>query len=107
MTVEVSLDQSPQTMVSLGSGPINMGLSSNNPPPRTWKRILTGPKITNSTSEDTHAGNKRGAHNHANTDLVSTSKKKKIDTEVVEMSKLLAMEFTETAMAARQHRRDQ
>ena len=117
MTVEVSLDQSPQTMVSLGSGPINMGLSSNgpinmslssnNPHPRTWKRILTGPKITNSTSEDTHAGNKRGAHNHANTDLVSTSKKKKIDTEVVEMSKLLAMEFTETAVAARQHRRDQ
>ena len=112
MTVEVSLDQSPQTMVSLGSGPINMGLSSNgpitnNPPPRTWKRILTGPKITNSSSEDTHAGNKRGAHNHANTDLVSTSKKKKIDTEVVEMSKLLAMEFTETAVAVRQHRRDQ
>ena len=112
IAVEVLLDQSPQHMGSLGSGPINMGLSSNgpitnNPPPRTWKRILTGPKTTNSSSEDNHARNKRGAHHHANTDLVSTSKKKKTDTEVVEMSKLLAMEFTETAVAARQHRRDQ
>ena len=112
MEVEALLDQSPQHMGSLGSGPINMGLSSNgpitnNPPPRTWKRILPGPKITNSPSEDTHAGSKRGAHTHANTDLVSTSKKKKTETEVVEMSKLLAMEFTETAVAARQHRRDQ
>ena len=99
-------------MGSLGSGPINMGLSSNgpitnNPPPRTSKRILTGPKITNSSSEDTHAGYKHGAHTHANTDLVSTSNKKNTETEVVEMSKLLAMEFTETAVAARQHRRDQ
>ena len=112
LTVEFSLDQSLQPMVSSGSGPINMGLSSNgpmtnNPPPRTWKRILTGPKIINSASEDAHAGKKRGAHDHANTDLVSTSKKKKMDTEVVEMSKLLAMEFTEMAVAVRQHRRDQ
>ena len=112
VAVEFSLDQSPQNMVSSGSGPISIGLSSNglmtnNPSPRTWKRILNGPKIINSNPEDAHAGKKRGALDHANTDLVSTSKKKKMDTEVVEMSKLLAMEFTEMAVAARQHRRDQ
>ena len=99
-------------MVSSGSGLITVGLSpngpmTNNPIPRTWKRVLTGPKIINPTFEDAHAGNKRGAHDHANTDVVNTSKKNKMDTEVVEISKLMAMEFTETAMAARQHHRDQ
>ena len=111
LAMEFSLDQGPQPMVNSGSGPINVDLSPNGPmtnnlTPRTWKRVLTGPKIINPTSEDAHAGIKRGAHDHANTDMVSTSKKKKMDIEVVEISNLLAMEFTETAVVARQHRRD-
>ena len=103
--VDVTLDQGPQAMVYSGSGP--NGPITNNPIPKTWKRVITGPKIINPTSEDAHVGNKRGAHDHASTDMVTTSKKKKMETEVVEVSKLLAMEFTETTVATRQHRRDQ
>ena len=100
--VEGTLDHGPQDMGCLGNGPI-----TNNPAPRTWKRITTGPKIINPIPEEAHAGTKRGAHDHASTDMVTTSKKKKMEAEVVEVSKMLAMEFTETAVAARQHRRDQ
>uniref|UniRef100_A0A7N2N0Z6 CCHC-type domain-containing protein n=1 Tax=Quercus lobata TaxID=97700 RepID=A0A7N2N0Z6_QUELO len=100
--VDVTLNQRPQAMVCSGIGP--NGPITNNPIPRTWKRVITGPKIINPTSEDAHAGNKRGAHDHASTDMVTTSKKKKMETEVVEVTKLLAMEFTEMAVAARQHR---
>ena len=100
--MEVMLDQGPNTMVYSGSGP--SGPITNNPIPRTWKRVITGPKTTNPNYEDSHAGNNRGAQNHANNDMGTTSKKKKMETEV---SKLIAMEFTETTVAARQHRRDQ
>ena len=100
--LEVMLDQGLNKMVYSGSGPI-----INNPTPRTWKRVLTGPKITNPISEDSHAGNKHGAQDHANDDRETMTKKKKMETEVVKVSKLMAMEFTEITVAARQHRRDQ
>ena len=102
--VEGTLDHGPHDMGRLGDGP--NGPSANNPTSRTWKRIITGPKINNPNPVEAHAGNKR-AHDHANTNTVPTSKKKKLEAEVVEVSKMLAMEFTETAVAARQHRRDQ
>ena len=35
------------------------------------------------------------------------TKKKKMETEVVKVSKLMAMEFTKMTVVARQHRRDQ
>ena len=35
------------------------------------------------------------------------TKKKKMEMEVAEVSKLMAVEFTETAVATRQHCRDQ
>ena len=100
--LEVMLDQGLNKMVYSGSGPI-----INNPTPRTWKRVLTGPKITNPISEDSHAGNKRGAQDHANDDRETMTKKKKMETEVVKVSKLMAMEFTKMTLVARQHRRDQ
>ena len=100
--LEVMLDQGLNKMVYSGSGPI-----INNPTPRTWKRVLTGPKITNPISEDSHAGNKRGAQDHANDDRETMTKKKKMETEVVKVSKLMAMEFTKMTVVARQHRRDQ
>mgnify|MGYP007054594577 CR=1 FL=1 len=85
-------------MVCSGSGP--NGPITNNLIPRTWKRVITEPRTTNPNSEDSHAGNKRGAQDHANKDMGTTSKKKKMETEVVEVSKLMVMEFIETAVAA-------
>ena len=73
--VDVTLDQGLQAMVCLGSGP--NGPITNNPASRTWKKVIIRPKIINPTFEDAHAGNKRGAHDHASTDMVTTSKKKK------------------------------
>ena len=101
--VEEMLDQGPSTMVccSRPSGHIVNNLNS-----RTWKRIITGLKITNPNSVETHARSKRGAENHAKNDMRTTLKKKKVQTEVAEVSKLMAMEFTETAVAARQRRQD-
>ena len=99
------LDNTSNKMDCSGSGP--SGLLVTNPASKTWKRVPTGPKIINPNSEDYHAGNKRGAQDHANEDKESVTKKKKIETEVAEVSKLMVVEFTETAVAARQHRRDQ
>ena len=99
------LDTTSNMMGCSGGGP--SGLPFTNPASKTWKRVQTGPKIISPKSEDYHAGNKRGAQDHANEDTKSVTKKKKIETEVAEVSKLMAVEFTETAVAARQHRRDQ
>ena len=46
--VEVVLDQGPNTMVYLSNGP--SGPITDNPIPRTWKRVITGPKTTNPNS---------------------------------------------------------
>ena len=99
---EEMLDQGPNANAHLDSGPI-----INNPTSRTWKRIITGPKAANPNSEEIHAGSKHGAHDHAKNEMNTTLKKKKIETEVAEVSRLMAMEFTEKAVAARQHRQDQ
>ena len=93
------LDHDLNKMDYSGSGP--SGLIFNNPAPRTWKRVPTGPKITSPISEDSHAGNKRRAQDHANEDKETVTKKKKMETEVAKVSKLMAMEFTETAVVAR------
>ena len=97
-----TLDQSPSTKALPYSGPMN-----NNPNSRTWKRITTGPKLANPNSEETHVGSKRGAQDHAQIELDTTLKKNKTETEVAEVSRLMAIEFTGTAVAARQHRQDQ
>ena len=99
------LDNTSNKMACSGSGP--SGPLVNNPASKTRKRVQTGPKIISPKSEDYHAGTKRGAQDHANEDKESATKKKKIEMEVAEVSKWMAVEFTETAVAARQHRRDQ
>ena len=100
--VEEMLDQGPNAKGCLDSGPV-----INNPNSRTWKRIITGPKVANPNSEENHAGSKRGTQNHAKNEMNTTLKKKKTETEVAEVSRLMAIEFTEKAMAARQYRQDQ
>lgn len=80
---------------------------SNNPNTRTWKRITTGPKHANSISEETHAGSKREAQDQEQTELDTMLKKKKSETNVTEVSKLMAMEFNRMVVATRQHRRNQ
>ena len=100
--VEEMLGQGPKTKARLDSGPIINNLQS-----RTWKRINTGPKVAHPSSEENHARTKRGAQDHAKNEMNTTLKKKKTETEVAEVSRLMAMEFTEKAVAARQHRQDQ
>nr|POE65820.1 hypothetical protein CFP56_13905 [Quercus suber] len=82
--VEIKLDQDPNTMGFSGNGP--SGLIINNPTPRTWKRVTHGLKTTNPYSEDSHAGYKRGAQDHANNDMGTKAKKKKMETKVVEVT---------------------
>ena len=100
--VEEMLDQGPNAKGCLDSGPV-----INNPNSKTWKRIITGPKVANLNSEENHAGSKCGTQNHAKNEMNTTLKKKKTETEVAEVSRLMAIEFTEKAMAARQYRQDQ
>lgn len=58
--LEVLLDQSPLSKAQAVSGPKIYNANS-----KTWKRINTGPRLVNPNSEETHAGNKRGAQDHA------------------------------------------
>ena len=96
------LDQGPSTKAIACNGP-----QTNSPIIKTWKRITMGPKIATPVTEETHAGSKRGAQDHEQNELENTLKKKKTDMEVAEISRLMAMEFNETAVAAWQSRREQ
>nr|POE70391.1 hypothetical protein CFP56_68313 [Quercus suber] len=80
--MEEMLDQGPNTKACPDSGP-----TTNNPNSRTWKRIITGPKLANPNSEETHAGSKRGAQDHAKNEMDTTLKKKKTETDVAEGEK--------------------
>lgn len=93
------LDQGPNTKALSCIGPM-----TNNPSTRTWKRITTGPKTSFSNTEETHAGSKRETQDHEQIKIDTIQKKKKTDIEVVEISRLMAMEFTGTTVAALQHR---
>ena len=96
------LDQGPSTK-AIACG----GSQTNSPIIRTQKRITIGPKIATPVTEETHVGSKRGAQDHEQNELENTLKKKKTDMEVAEISRLMAMEFNETAVAAWQSRREQ
>ena len=87
------LDQGPSTKAIACCGPL-----TNSPIIRTWKRINMGSKIATLITEETHAGSKRGAQDHEQNELENTQKKKKTDTKVAEISRLMAMEFNETAV---------
>ena len=93
-----TLDQGPSAKALLCSGPMN-----NNPNNRNWKRITMGPKHANLNLERTHAGSKRGAQDQERTELDTMLKKKKTEIEMAEVSRLMAMEFTGTVVAAQQH----
>ena len=99
---EEMLGQGPNTRGRLDSGP-----NINSPQSRTWKRIITGPKVANPISEESHAGTRRGAQDHAKNEMNITLKKKNTKTKVAEVSRLMATEFTEKAVAVSQHRQDQ
>ena len=99
---EEMLDQGPNANAHLDSGPI-----INNPTSRTWKRIITGSKVANPIFEESHAGTRRGAQDHAKNEMNITLKKKNTKTKVAEVSRLMATEFTEKAVAVSQHCQDQ
>ena len=96
------LDQGPSTK-AIACG----GSQTNSPIIRTQKRITIGPKIATPVTEETHVGSKRGAQDHVQNELENTLKKKKMDMEVAKISRLVAMEFNEMAVAAWQSRREQ
>ena len=97
-----TLDQGPSTKAIVGSGP-----QKNSPITRTWKRITLGPKIATLVTEETHVGSKRRSQDHEQNELENNFKKKKTDMEMVEISRMMAMEFNETAAAAWQSCREQ
>ena len=63
-----------------------------------------GPKIATSVTEETHARSKMRAQDHEQNELENNLKKKKTDMDMAEISRLMAMEFNETAAAAWQSR---
>ena len=93
------LDQGPSAKAIACSGP-----QINSPITRTQKIITLGPKIATSVTEETHARSKMRAQDHEQNELENNLKKKKTDMDMAEISRLMAMEFNETAAAAWQSR---
>ena len=71
------------------------------------KELLWGPKIATPVTEETHVGSKRRSQDHEQNELENNFKKKKTDMEMAEISRMMAMEFNETAAAAWQSCREQ